>query len=323
MKKNIELTNEERVKLKLKNALHYVLSMCEWGASNKVKDVKKTNAWNSFLEERYNFYGKFFKTNNLPLLERKGTFNSGINNNHLVYFFNKKWNYRANLIQSKGNPFHLKLNARVDGVSPLEDSQFDLSLEKLTLLGAAMLTMVRRQGNCGDRSALLAKYLWENNADITRIELTGTSTFDHGFVIVNRAANSNLANPDEWGPAWIVDSWYEDEGLIFPASEFRAKIKDIKDFVIEQYDKLFPKGILGTPPLRGAQEEILTVTCEINLSSDHFDKYPTYSRDPFYPVEYYYRIGNEYPLDFRDKMMDDLQAHKEKFEDCLTEIKMR
>ena len=227
------------------------------------------------------------------------------------------WFYRCDDYEKMNDAISVNLFPRFPNIRPLRDPRFHLKIEHKTLFLVGLFVMTSRQSNCGGMSCLLAKYLWENNAGINRIEVVTTTTFDHCMVIVNRSGD--LKDPDTWGDAWIVDAWYGKGGIIFHAKEFKTKIETIKDLAKVRQDKVEIIGGGSNEVFLADKKEVLEPWIEINPDKD---EYPTYSKAPFYPIEYYYDIENGYPRTKltgtgKNPLHDDLMKHREKFQRCL------
>ncbi len=332
--KNQLMEKSNQLRMKLNTALEYVLRTCMFGASNKITDIEKTYGGVLFIKYRYEYYGKYIKHtswNELDVFNKK--INSSFNLDTRKFIpLTKSWNYSSNKSEHESIPV---IKCRFPGVDPINDPKFDLNEELEELLKFALSALQRRQGNCQLRSCLLAKYLWENNAGIDKIELVSTSTFDHVFVIVNRSGD--LYNSSTWGDAWIIDPWYGKNGLIFHASDFVNKIKEIKSFAIYQAKKLENIGKKNTCAIKDNESETLD-KCLYKIKPDR-DPYPSYSFNSpttvFYPIEYYYEVSTTYTLELynEDEMgvpiLDDnssidsaIYKHKNLFKNCLDELSM-
>lgn len=295
--------DKSSLKIKLQTAMTHAKRACAFGSDNKIEDFHATNGWVSLQKHRYNSSGKYIRK---P---------QQINNRAVL------WRYEADKIDTINFP-QINLANHFPSVDPLHDPEFHLAPAQILLLKFAMLSQESNQGNCLDLSCLTAKYLWENSNGINRIELAPANTFDHVFLIINRSGELN--NPDTWGDAWIIDPWYGDKGIIYPASEFKTKIAEIKQFAKQQFDE-FAKLDLSPAANYFTQDEekLQQVVCEIKPARD---RYPTYSVKPFYPVEYYYQLGNIYPGEFHKKYNDLTEIneaftqHKLKFKDCLDQL---
>lgn len=90
-------------------------------------------------------------------------------------------------------------------------------------------------GNCHDRADLCAKLLWENPADINRIEVIVMDDFDHVLVLVNRAEDSTLDDPSTFGETcYAVDAWHGSGGEVFKGTEFKERIAETEAYFIAQ-----------------------------------------------------------------------------------------
>jgi hypothetical protein len=210
--------------------------------------------------------------------------------------------------------YSITISNRIFAVNPITDSKFNLTPKKIDLLVGCLITMQLKLGHCFDRARLIAKYLWEHSAGIERIEIVKTTTFDHVFVIINREGDLN--NSNTWRHAWIIDAWYENNGIIYPAVHFNTKIKEIKEFAdLQRREQKKINIIFNDDFLDG--DEILELDCEIYPK---LDRYPTYSISPFYPIEHYYTV-TALPKGISAKLLEkDLEIHKDKFKKCAQEL---
>jgi hypothetical protein len=81
-------------------------------------------------------------------------------------------------------------------------------------------------GNCGEMSAYMFFYLYERLDPSIRLDYVSIENGDHAFLVVNRAWNSDINDPNTWGKgAMIFDPWTY---RFFPASEYLNKLKDYK-----------------------------------------------------------------------------------------------
>lgn len=267
----------DKLKVKLQTAVKFVRDTCIFGAENKVKDTVKTNGWVQACRNRR--VAGFFKRR--IAIPPYSSFSQ-------TTLDSKNWVYTQTSPKDK---LIIKTLARTKD-DPLSDSKFNLTQDQIDLLIMALLCSETRSGNCHLRSCLLAKYLWENKAGIYNIEVVKASNFEHSFVIVNRLGE--LKKPDTWGDAWIIDVWYS-EGIIYPASEFKSKIKEIKQFAEMQFNQLEKIGLHC--PNNASDPSNKETFCELMcFIQPQKDRYPTYSMNPFYPLEYYYRI-DLYPFE--------------------------
>ncbi len=304
---------------KLSAALEYANNICILGAENKIADYERTHGWCLFPKYRYEAIGRYLKFSDGKFsLENDSMANSYFESrDKSLQYSVKKWYYHVDDLNEikKHNVFTECVH---EGVNPLQDPQFKLQPSHLDLLCGAMMAIGRRGGTCGNRSRLVAKYLWEHPEGINRIELVNTKTFDHVFVVVNRSGD-DIKNPDTWGNALIIDAWYRDKGIIYPASEFREKIKEIKQFAKDQVSAGKKIGLSFSDYIDEG-EDVDQCSCEIQPSRDC---YPSYSN---IPIEDYYILENIYPTkpnpadNMRTILHETQREHKEKFNACLKEI---
>jgi hypothetical protein len=312
------------IPLRLQNALEYVLNTCVLGTTNKLDDVVKTSGWVLFQTNRYGEPGQYRK---LLKEEKLTSFDMYANpkydqKSEKMTHDVKEWYYKHHQEYTGMRP-DVFLLSRIKGLDPLKDPTFRLNKCHEILLQDAMLASEKRQGNCGERSALIMKYLWEHSAGINRIEMGILATVHHCVVIVNRSECSNLHDSTTWGNAWVIDAWFGDKGIIFHASEFKDKIKKIQLFSNQQFDQQKKIGY-HSPRTNKKGEEKLAFSCNEILPAIHH--YPTYSTSPFLPIEYYYHILNIYTKDLthnnRDLsvLLESKKAHEYAFKTTLEEV---
>lgn len=294
----------------LSSAVKYAIHTCVIGTTNKLSDMEKTDGWVFFSMFRYNRSSRYVS----HYIEKKTAENK---------VKKKIWDFHSDdpegvmSVELGYSP----INPRLD---PLNDPQFALQAIHEELLLLALLTQEKRVGNCQAHCSLIAKYLWENSTpDIHRIEILAFN-FDHCVVVVNRAGD--LDDPATWGNALIADSWYLEQGIIYTAAEFIAQALDVRDLIKTEY---LAQHKIGLPQ----RAEILMETDWINLSwgcyaelLPHQHHYPTYSRAPFYPIEYYYEPNNLYTAEIPKNIGNahtlsaDRLIHVNKFKACLKQL---
>ena len=264
-------------------AISHVLHTCALGASNKSMDIKKTNGWVFFSSFRYNSAGSYVKNNN------EWTF-AFVNDNPMIAL-----------------AVDLACTAKFPGVEPLTDPRFALKERHKNILLFALLARENRMGNCYSRCCVMAKYLWENNyPEIHRIEILSFN-FVHFVVVVNRTGD--LDEPDTWGNAFIVESWYPDQGRIYSPQELRQQATEVRQFIKADLKKQHQLGVPGRLDVLMATDwEDMSWDCYAEICpSQH--KYPTYSLSPFRPLEYYYEPNYTYTAEiFGDRKNADLLA---------------
>lgn len=308
--------NDEEFTKNLKAAMDYAKSICLFGSSNKIDDLKRTSGWNRQLKYRYHIPGQYLKiSENEFVPEEDSAANSSINSDNIYSYKEYDWYYHVSDFDQVNEPQIGLMSRTVE--SPLFDSSFQLTQKHINLLGGAMLAMSMRQGNCGMLCKVTAKYLWEHPEGITRIEGISTNNFDHVFVIVNREGELN--KPETWGNAWIIDPWYK-EGIVYKASEFKEIIKQVKAFANKQINlekKEYHFNFQAYPD--GPADEIEGCNWEINPEKD---RYPTYSKH--LKVEDYYVLHNDYHLDEKINSCNAIQKihdqHRERFTPSLEQI---
>lgn len=318
------------IKERLINAVRHTLYACVIGASNKFTDIEKTAGWVYNLQlhsERIGNYKK--KSEYKPDPECAIANYAYCEKTERLVTRNHAWLYQWDEVKSR-----LLICARTIGgppeTRPADEPQTKTCIEHLYMLAFAMFSLETRFGNCHNRCCVVAKYLWEHNAGIKRIEIAGTVNFDHYIVIVNRKDGSVLNDTRTWGDAWVVDPWYGKKGLIFSAFEYEEKIKKIKSYVkweAKQYAKLG----MEPKPVKESESEPLEITAScFKEIRPQVDKYPTSSLDPFFPLEHYYFINlnaprfvlEEFAVQDRIGMFRSKAriAHQELFRECMSEL---
>lgn len=315
----------------LKSALQYVLDTC-LTANNRISDIEKSGEWPHFLDYRYRQEGQWCAAKTIPMNNDDSNVNKIYHPETKKFSLDQKsqWYYKIkDPLAKKVDYPQVRLQLR-SLEHPLAEKQFNLTSAQVALLKIALLVSVKRSDNCGGRSCLMAKYLWEHSTqsqgklndaasqeEIRRIELFSTTTFDHTFIVVNRTGDT-LDNAGE--NCWIIDSWYEkkgQKGLIFPAKELAQKIKDIKEFALKQAEELTKLGYPSTPISLETKERYRCIS-EIQPAIHH---YPSYPSDPFRPLEDYYIVLNQFPANDLKLHVEGLRKQKIKFKDCLDELK--
>jgi hypothetical protein len=299
-----------KVRRILSAAIKNALCTCSIGASNKLSDMKKTQGWVFFSMFRYNYSSryidKYIEEENEGKIKKR-----------------KRWEFSSDdpLAARYVDLGYSLINPVLD---PLNDGQFSLQEIHKEILLSALLTQVKRTGNCHARCCLMAKYLWENSTpEIQRIEILEFN-FDHVVVVVNRSGS--LEDPKTWGDALIADPWYLEQGQIYTADEFLKQTRIVCDFIKTEYTEQDKFGFPG-------RKKILTETDWSNLSwkcyvelLPHSHQYPTYSKDPFYPIEYYYEPAHLYTAEISHHdenlhpLLDNRINHQQKFKDCLKQL---
>ena len=273
---------------KLHAAIEYANNTCIL-SDNRMEDIERTDGWSVVQKYRYGVPGRYMKHSQgkfsaqedcIPNITRLKQNPDG---NTLYYEF-KEWYYHVDDL-SQVNNSRINIDS-ITSLSPLEDPRFDLKPCNQRLLGNAISALTTRYGNCGTRSELVSKYLWEHPEGIHRIEGISMNTFDHVLVIVNRSGD--LQDPDTWGNAWVIDAWYK-KGIVFPAKEFKERIKQIKQYAKEQIEQL-KKLNLQFKDYPESDQEIRGAQWEINPDQDSYPSYSKHMR-----VEDYYTVSYQYP----------------------------
>lgn len=293
------------LKRKLVSAVNYANNTCILGAGNKIEDIKRTHGWGRVLFFRYHS-GKYERNCDIEKKDKdcNATFNAAEKKFKIL---SQQWNFHK-----QGNSSGAKLLSRTT-FDPLENNIFNMTKEQRTTLEDALVALHHGVGNCRQRASLVSKYLWENPVGIHRIEIINLQ-FDHVFVLVNRS-NGDLNNFESWGDAWVIDAWYKD-GIIFHASEFKNKIKEIQAFVKQQEDEIFKLKNMDKPNEMGHEQAIkCTCVCEIK---PHVDCYPRQSA--FATIEDYYELVLFRAFKNSDEYRKCKAKHKAKFKECLNEL---
>lgn len=282
----------QELKRKLHTAMTFVKNTCVIGSNNKIDDIINSNGWafTALFIRRHKV--NFIKANDRKNEDTVANVKYDTDINNFTFLDKQKWFYRYQPVKSSGISFSIV--SRNSKQRPLHDPKFGLTESQHNLLVIGLLCQELRGGVCSFQSSLIAKYLWENCKGIDKIETVGASNFEHQFTIINRIGNLN--DPTTWGDnAWIIDSWYGEQGIIYHASEFKEMIVKIKAHVEEQTKQMIRAGLNfnSTIKLSDNPETKCFLICEIKPQET---PYPTYSKDPFYPLEYYYMI-NLYPSD--------------------------
>ncbi len=309
---------------KLKSALFYVNNVCVLGTTNKLDDIQKTQGWATFCSFRYRGYGLYKNKKITKMTEIDQRINSKFDSEQggfvpLPY----QWFYHIESDQLNSS-FHYK--SRIPCENPLRDYPSDPI--KINLLSDCLIILEKRSGNCYDRAQLIAKYLWEKPQNIFKIEIVRMQYIDHAFVILNRSGH--LEDPSTWGDAWIVDGWADGSGLVYHASDYPKKIKEVIFFMKELDKKL---SAVGFRPEPFSEREDLIIMCTINPELDCYPKYEPLltdksrqdieEKEQFKPIEYYY-LPLEYNTERNSydwKILDEAKwEHENKFRKCLRDI---
>lgn len=291
-----------KIKRILTAAISHVLHTCVFGASNKSSDIIKTNRW-VFFPFRYHSAGRYEKTEG-------------------------QWDFVfANDDPMAALVADLACTAKFPGVDPLIDPQFSVTERHKEVLLVALLTGEKRMGNCHPRCCVLAKYLWENNyPEIERIEILSFN-FGHFVVVVNRTGD--LDNPETWGNALIVESWYPDQGHIYTPHEFIQQVETVRQFIEKDLQRQHRLGVPGRlEVLESTDWDNLYWECYAEIRPNQH-KYPTYSLSPFRPIEYYYEPKYSYTTEISnngvnvDPLHDDRLRHQARLSACLAQLNRR
>ncbi|MFJ1269163.1 hypothetical protein ACD661_11405 [Legionella lytica] len=300
----------------LKRALEYVTSLCPLGSSNKLADQIRTNFWTRTATQLRTNKTYFIPSHRATRedQEKNATYDP---NQGIFMYTEKNWLYG-----------YRKMGGSSLQLCPLELTDQKISLDVFHLehehLWVLFLAMVAKElggGTCDFKSALAAKYLWEHSEEINRIELVSALDFQHCYVIINR--EGILADYRTWGEnAWIIDPWYGENGIIYPASSFSETIMKIKAFDFNQHMNLKELGYgQGAYTLSLPSEEPCTCTCEINPQSQPYPKYNGKPIDHYFSVDIYPHREEELETPFA--FVIHLNKHKESMAKCFPEIEKK
>ena len=145
---------------KLRSAMEYATNICVLGSDNKIEDIRKTNGWSIYQKYRYHNSGRYLKLPDGKFSEENdGMCNAQLdpNTGKLIYRI-KKWYYHPDNINKVNEPCLTFFTLYADK-NPLVDPQFKLHPSHLELFADVLLTISKREGNCGPRSKLVSKYL--------------------------------------------------------------------------------------------------------------------------------------------------------------------
>lgn len=286
----------------LLTGLRYVKTTCVMGASNKKADLKRTGFYLNHLEKRVN-----------P-------------GNYVFNEAEKTWEYRVHQEREDIQVYCRMPRPRYN--NPIYDPRFNLSIAHAAILFDAIRAIETRTGVCHFQSCLLIKYLWEKHKGlIWKIDLMYMRGFDHAIVVINRRGN-NLKDYRTWGDdCWLLDPWYGENGIYAHVRDFEKVIYKILKFRCNESSSF---------SLSHIDELKFESQCEI---LPKFHLYPTYSTDPFYPIECYYYLGDfvieaedyhddEYPeqgfnvVDAKEvsPIYEDYLIHQDNFTKCLDDI---
>lgn len=294
--------SDDGLQRKLRSAMEYATVTCVLGADNKIEDIERTNGWTFVQKYRYHNPGRYLKLAQGQFTTQDHAPNAyltgDVEERKLCHTI-KQWYYHVD-DQSNINFLNLQL-IPLAKLNPLFDPVFKLKPGNKNVLYQALFAIATRYGNCGIRASLISKYCWEHPEGIHRIEGITMGTFDHVVVVVNRSGD--LKNPDTWGNAWVIDNWYK-EGLIFPANEFKEKIKHIKQYYQEQNSQLKKINISLHEKTSPSSQDIQECVWEINPKEDLYPSYSTSMR-----VENYYIVANGYPSNMLEQLKTPKNNH--------------
>ncbi len=308
-----KITQEKLPPANLKRALEYVASLCPLGSSNKVTDQQRTNFWTRTATSLRTNQTYFIPFNRATKEDQEQ--NATYKPNQGIFMYTKKnWLYRYKKIGSSS--LRLCPLELTDQKITLE--VFQLEREQVWILLLAMTAKELGGGTCDFKAALAVKYLWEHSEGINRIEVVSASDFEHCYVIINR--EGVLADYKTWGEdAWILDPWYGEKGIIYPASSFAETIIKVKAFDFNQHMNLQALGYgQGPYTLYPPSAEACTCTCEIKPQSQPYPSYDGKPLDHYFSVDMYPHKEDELETPFA--VVKYLNEHKEKMSPCFTEL---
>ena len=311
-----EKTQEKLPPANLKRALEYVASLCPLGSSNKLADQQKTNFWTRTATQLRTNKTYFIPSHRATLEDQEQNAIYEPDQGIFVYL-KKNWLYRY----GKKEESALRL-------CPLELTDQKITLDVFNIgheqKWVLLLAMVARElggGTCDFKAALTVKYLWEHSEGINRIEFVHALDFQHCYVIVNR--EGVLADYKTWGEnAWIIDPWYGEKGIIYPASSFSETIIKIRAFDFNQHMDLKALGYeQGAYTLFQSSEEVCRCTCEVYPQSQPYPKYHGKPLDHYFSVDIYPHREEESETPFA--LVSHLNKHKEKMARCFNELEKK
>lgn len=286
---------------KLKAAVRHAKTLCVIGSTNKQADLERTGGWVLSAHKRYGKEGHFqpYETGANPKL----MLNAELKTDKLT-LVKSQWFFSTN---SKN------VTVAKRGLhDPLRDKQFNLTPGLNDVIIGSFHAMIKRQGNCSTLACVVAKYLWEHPAGVTRIERISLAGMDHALLIINR--KGDLTKPETWGDAYIIDAWYKN-GIVFHAGEYQKQIAKIKKFIIQQREFRQKLGFKVSENFPDAV--VLVKKYEFNPQKT---VYPVYEpgkkiEDYYYPIDY--RFGAKHLLNYHAYR----EQHQTLYRDCLQELK--
>lgn len=318
---------------KLDSALRYARRLFVLGACNKYDDFIRTGGWSAVQRALSSSPGGYSKLENsdlqatgtlVPDFSRENSifldpllnFNVDKNASAVLWYYSAlKYSFvrserLAPLYQRHENPDDA--TSKLIDIDPVLDPKFKLTDDHRDLLMNAMFAEYTRHGSCYNYSAAILEYLWRSPEGIHRMELMCHPELDHVFLVINRSGSPE--EPSTWGEALIVDGWYK-EGIVYPASEYESKIKEITEWIKE--NNLMLEQVTGIKvPARDLFPT--SVLVEVNTT---VHKYPT--EDPMKTVKDYYVLSDNRFLPIPTfKEIDQLRSeHKEKMQAAISDIR--
>lgn len=296
-------------KQKLQNILNTVLWKtrvdCVLGASNKVKDVVKTNG-NSWVQEYHHSHAQYFKKESVDKESLSITVFDGhaqvADQDWLLYM--DKWITigDAELKYSLRNRNYEKsINVRY---------KTDPEYRKVVnyLFEETLIAKNMRFGNCGTRCALIFNYLWQQgNPLIKRIQVFSMS-YDHAIVIINNEGDTENPCGDN---AFVIDPWYK-KGIIYPISQFKEKVIEIKAYCNAQHEGLRQLGLESSDLCDLEKESEISWSLEYEIFTEKSPFHGHCSED--------YQLHNVYLWDVFDDIDNLHEDHVVHFKYVLNDI---
>ncbi len=226
-------------------------------ASNRAEDYLDSSGWSVQTAWHYNAPGKWVRKNQ----EDSPVFGLAASPNQTFNYETKKmeseirnkvnefrWEWVSDSMYLPNQPdFAVTYQTNLHPLKAPYSPKNNLPSQLFT----SIIPRERGSGNCGDRTQLLAMYLWEHSTGIQRLEGASLGSIDHEILIVNRAPNSDINNPDTWGDdAWVIDAWYrkdEKQGVIFSSKDFKQKIAEIVDYANKTDEQLIKYDVHSRP----------------------------------------------------------------------------
>ncbi len=174
-------------------------------------------------------------------------------------------------------------------------------------LGHAIAAEIKHAGNCGARTYLAIKYLWENHQSIERLEYIGMRKFDHAILLVNRKIDSDPNDPKTWGEdCYCLDSWYK-QGIVFKGQDFFTVMEKIYAYVRYQAMHVFALKEMPAP------ETVSPYTFDTALDiSPKVTPYPRASQFQTVVTDWHIILGKTQKA--AERHLKDIHDHRRKHE---------